>query len=136
VADDVLLGVQAKGELAPSFSESGDSDLRVVDDLVTIGVGDESLGEVEGERSLPAVVIVLVFTLVLFVVLVASVRVLVLVPPFGALGRLLVFVLGNVAVVLGGRGGIGKSREESEEHREFHYDYKFEKVWVDVVMLQ
>ncbi|RYZ48076.1 MAG: hypothetical protein EOP49_19630 [Sphingobacteriales bacterium] len=37
--------VQAKGELSPTFGESGNGDLRVVDDLVTIGVSDEGLGE-------------------------------------------------------------------------------------------
>jgi hypothetical protein len=114
VADDVLLRVQAKGELTPTLCESGNGDLRVVDDLVTVGVSDEGLGEDEGERTLPAVVIVLVVALVLLVLLVASVRVLVLVPPRGTGGSLLVLGLGNVTVVLGGRGGEGKCWEDSE----------------------
>lgn len=114
VADDVLLRVQAKGELSPTLGESGNGDLRVVDDLVTVGVSDEGLGEDEGERTLPAVVVVLVVALVLLVLLVTSVRVLVLIPPRGTGGSLLVVSLGDMPIVLGGRGGEDESWEDSE----------------------
>jgi hypothetical protein len=88
-------------------SESGNSNLRVVDDLITIGVSDKGRSELEGERAFPAVVILVVIVLVL-VPLVSSVRVLVLVPPFGTFGLL------DVLVVLRGRSGHGEGWEDSE----------------------
>lgn len=136
MADDVLDRVQAEGELTPSALETGDGNLGVVDDLVTVGISDEGRGEVEGERALPGVLraVVLVISLVVVVLVVivlvvitplaASVRVLVLVPPLGTLGVLLVIVVVHVLVVFRGGDGKGKSREEGSDESELHCEMR------------
>jgi hypothetical protein len=111
VADGVGIGVQTKGEFTVAIRrKSWDGNLRVVDDLVSIGVSDEGRGELEWKRTLPAVV--MVFVLGSFIVLVALVGVLVLVPPCGSSG-LVVGLLSGLAVVLGGRSGDGEGGENS-----------------------
>jgi hypothetical protein len=111
VADGVGVGVQTKCEFTVTIGgKSWDGDLRVVDNLVSIGVSDEGRGELEWERTLPAVIVVLV--LGSFVVFVALVGVLVLVPPCGSSG-LVVSLLSSLAVVLGGRSSDGEGGENS-----------------------
>jgi hypothetical protein len=111
VADGVGVGVQTKCEFTVTIrGESWDGNLRVVDDLVSIGVGDEGRGELEWERTLPAVIVVLV--LWCFIVLLALVGVLVLVSPCGSSG-LVVGLLSSLAVVLGGRSSDGEGGENS-----------------------
>jgi hypothetical protein len=111
VADGVGVGVQTKCEFTVTIrGESWDGNLRVVDDLVSIGVSDESRGELEWERTLPAIIVVLF--LGGFIVFVALVGVLVLVPPCGSSG-LIVSLLSGLAVVLGGRSSDGEGGENS-----------------------
>jgi hypothetical protein len=111
VADGVGVGVQTKCEFTVTIrGESRDGNLRVVDDLVSIGVSDEGGGELEWERTLPAVV--MVFVLGSFIVLVALMGVLVLVPPCRSSG-LVVGLLSRLTVVLGGRSGEGEGGENS-----------------------
>jgi len=111
VADGVGVGVQTKCEFTVTIGgESWDGNLRVVDDLVSIGVSDEGRGELEWERSLPAIIVVLV--LGCFVVLVSLVGVLVLVPPCRS-GGFVVSLLSGLAVVLGSRSGDGEGGENS-----------------------
>jgi hypothetical protein len=112
VADCIGVGVQTKGEFTVTIGgKSWDGNLRVVDDLVSIGVCDEGRGELEWERSLPAVVVVFLL-LGLFVVLVSLVGVLILVPPCGGRG-LVVGLLDSLTVVLRGRSGDGEGGENS-----------------------
>jgi len=109
VADGVGVGVQTKGEFTVAIrGESWDRDLRVVDDLVAVGVSDECGGELEWERALRAVVVVLL--LGCFLVLVSLVGVLVLVPPCGSRG-LVVRLLSSLAIVLGSGSGEGEGGE-------------------------
>jgi hypothetical protein len=111
VADGVGVGVQTKCEFTVTIrGKSWDGNLGVVDDLVSIGVSDEGRGELEWERSLPAVIVVLV--LGCFIVLVALVGVLVLVPPCGS-GGLVVGLLSSLAVILRSRSGDGEGGENS-----------------------
>jgi hypothetical protein len=113
VADGVCVGVQAKGEFTVTIRrKSWDGNLRVVDDLVSIGVSDEGRGELEWERSFPAIVFVLIL-LGLLVVLVSLLGVLILVPPCRS-GGLVVGLLSGLTVVLGGRSGHGQGGENSE----------------------
>jgi len=113
VADSVGVGVQTKGEFTVTIrGQSWDGDLRVVDDLVAIGISDKGRGELEWERSLPAVIIVVFLLGGFLVVLVALLGVLVLVPPCGS-GGLVVSLLDVLAVVLGGRSSDGKGGENS-----------------------
>jgi len=111
VADGVGVGVQTKCEFTVAIGgKSWNGNLRVVDDLVSIGVSDEGRGELEWERSLPAIIVVLV--LGCFIVLVSLVGVLVLVPPCGC-GGLVVSLLSGLAVVLGSRSSDGEGGENS-----------------------
>lgn len=111
MADGVGVGVQTKGEFTVTIrGESWDRDLRVVDDLVAVGVGDKGRGELEWEGTLRVVVVVLL--LGCFLVLVSPVGVLVLIPPCGS-RRLVVRLLSSLAVVLGSRSGEGEGREDS-----------------------
>ena len=111
MADGVGVGVQTKCEFTVAIGgKSWNGNLRVVDDLVSIGVSDEGRGELEWERTLPAVIMVLF--LGGFVVLVALVGVLVLVPPCRSRG-LVVSLLSSLAVVLGSRSGDGEGGENS-----------------------
>jgi len=107
VAENILDRVQTERELTPTSLESWDGDLRVVDDLVTIGVGDGGGCKVEWEGTLPCVGVLVILVLVLFVVI-TLLGVLVLVSPFRS-GRGHFLVL----VVLWGRGSEDEGWEGS-----------------------